>query len=332
MNNLETLNIGITGGTGVLGNRLIELLLDSNANITCLVRPTSNTGKLSTRIKKVTGELIDINTLKEFVKGKDVIVHLAAQVSQTTKSNYYLSNVKGTENLCKAILKYNAKCRLINCSSIAAYRIKGLCKLQFTDYAKSKLAADRIVDSYMASIKATTIVPGMIYGPGKNAFIPTVIENLKNNKIFFVKGGEKYAPMSYTEDLCDLFIRAIVNENSVGKKYFGIKSGEKGIHDFIRIIADKIDLEAPDKILSKRKLMTKAVLLHFFYKIFGIKGPTGLPIRMVDVMSINYQLSEEQQSNNLGWEPKTDMEEGITKILESYNLNLYPASSKLVTM
>lgn len=332
MNDLSKIKIGITGGTGVLGNRLIEILVEMNANVTCLIRPTSNISNLSPHIKTVKGELTDIVSLTEFVKNKDVIVHLAAQVSRTTKQNYYRSNVLGTENLCKAIQLHNDQCRLINCSSIAAYRIKGFCKLQFTDYAKSKLAADKIVDSYMTSIKATTIIPGMIYGPGKNIFIPTVIENLKNSKIFFVKGGEEYAPMSYTEDLCDLFIRAIYNENSVGKKYFGIKYSKKGIHDFIRIIAEKTNLQAPSEILSKKKMMTKAILLQMIYSFFKISKSPKLPIRMVDVMSINYRLSNDQRANDLGWEAKVDMEEGINEILKSYDLNLRSKNTEMVTM
>ncbi|MCD8178144.1 MAG: NAD(P)-dependent oxidoreductase [Tannerellaceae bacterium] len=332
MDNNSKLKIGITGGTGFLGSRLIELLLEKDVEITCLVRDSSNVTRLPENTKQVKGELSDIQTLKSFVIGKDVIVHLAAQVARTTKEKYYLSNVIGTENLCKAIMQHNNTCRLINCSSIAAYRIKGICKLQFTDYAKSKLGADKVVDQYMKVIKATTIVPGMIYGPGNNVFIPTIVENLKNNQLFFATGGEKHAPLSYIDDLCDLFLRAIYNEKSVGNKYFGIKYSEKGIHDFIRMIAAKTNCTAPDKVLSKTRLMTKAVLYQLIYSFFNIKKSPKLPIRMVDVLSINYHLSAEQRENNLGWEAKVDMEEGINNVLSTYDLNLHPKSKKMVTM
>ena len=329
---MKNLRIGITGGTGFLGGRLIEMLLKNNDSVTCLVRKSSNISKLPEAVKLVYGELSDINSLVEFVKESDVIVHLAAQVSRTTKKNYILSNVVGTENLCKAILNNNGKCRLINCSSIAAYRIKGVCKMQFTDYAKSKLAADRIVDSFMSNIKATTIVPGMIYGTGNNVFIPTIIENLNNNSLFFVTGGEKHAPLSYIDDLCDLFIRAIYNEKTVGKKYFGIKDSEKGIHDFINLIAQKTNNNPPEKKYSKRTLMTKAVILQMLYSFFRIKKSPSLSIRMVDVLSINYKLSEEQKTNNLGWEAKVDMEEGIEKVLSAYKTESKSEESKMITL
>lgn len=329
---MKNLRIGITGGTGFLGGRLIEMLLKNDDTVTCLVRKSSDVSKLPKSVNLVYGELSDRDSLRDFVKGSDVIVHLAAQVSRTTKKNYILSNVTGTENLCKAILIYNDKCRLINCSSIAAYRIKGLCKMQFTDYAKSKLAADLIVDSFMTSIKATTIVPGMIYGTGNSVFVPTIIENLNNNNLFFVTGGEKYAPLSYIDDLCDLFIRAIYNEKSVGNKYFGIKDSEKGIHDFINLIAQKTNNNPPEKKYSKRKLMIKAVILQMLYSFFKIKKSPSLSIRMVDVLSISYKLSEEQKRNNLGWEAKVDMEEGIEQILSACKTESKSGKSKMITL
>lgn len=329
---MKNLRIGITGGTGFLGGRLIEMLLKNNDSVTCLVRKSSNVSKLPKSVNLIYGELSDRDSLRDFVKGSDVIVHLAAQVSRTTKENYILSNVVGTKNLCEAISIYNDKCRLINCSSIAAYRIKGFCKMRFTDYAKSKLAADRIVDSFMSSIKATTIVPGMIYRTGNNVFIPTIIENLNNNNLFFVTGGEKYAPLSYIDDLCDLFIRAIYNEKSVGNKYFGIKESERGIHDFINLIAYKTNNNPPQKKYSKRILMTKAVILQMLYSLFRITKSPGLSIRMVDVLSINYKLSEEQKTNNLGWEAKIDVEEGIEKVLSTYKPEGKSEKSKMITL
>ncbi len=332
MEQSKKIKIGITGGTGFLGNRLIELLLKKNTEITCLVRENSNIEKIGEGINIVKGDLNNLESLVRFVKNQDVIVHLAAQVARTTRKKYYLSNVTGTENLCKTIQQHNLKCRLINCSSIAAYRIKGFCKLQFTDYAKSKLAADKIVDKYMKTIRATTIVPGMIYGAGNNVFIPTIIENLKNNQLFFAKGGEKYAPLSYIDDLCDLFIRAVFNEDSVGNKYFGIQHNERGIHDFIRIIATKTNTKAPNKILSKKRLMIKAITLQFIHSLFSIKKSPKLSIRMVDVLSINYHLSEHQRKNNLGWKALVDMEEGIDKVLSTYDFNQFSKTSNLITM
>ena len=332
--NINELRIGVTGGTGGLGNKLINLLLKEGAEITCFVRKTSSTKDIEDMVTLCYGSLTDMASVEKFISNVDVCIHLAAQVSPTTAENYYLSNVVGTENICKSIVKLNPHCRLINCSSIAAYRIKGICKMQFTDYAKSKLAADNIVDYYIKEkgLKATTVIPGMIYGPGKNVFIPTVIENLKNNKLFLVKGGEEFAPLSYIDDLCDLFIKVVKNEESVGQKYFGINYTEKGIHDFIKLIASKISYSAPSKVYNKKVLMFKAITLKLIYSFFNFRGHPKLSIRMVDVLSINYQLTLEQRTNNIGWIPTVSMETGIDIVLSQYDLTQKQKNDKLITM
>lgn len=321
--NIKGVRIGLTGATGVLGSKLIHLLLKEGANIVCFVRKTSNTKDIEQQVSLCYGELTDIDSVEAFITQIDICIHLAAQVSPTSTKNYYLSNATGTENICKAIINRNPSCRLVNCSSIAAYRIKGFCKLQFTDYAKSKLAADNLVDHYIRtkSLKATTIIPGLIYGPGKNLFIPTVIEGLKNNQLFFVQGGEKYAPLSYIDDLCDLFMRAIKNKNAIGNKYFGINYTEKGIHDFIKLIAQKTSYTVPDKIHDKKRMMYKAIFFQLLYSILRLKKHPKLSIRMVDVLSINYHLSKAQRTNNLGWTPRVDMEEGVNLVLSQYNFD-----------
>lgn len=331
---IKGLRIGLTGGTGVLGSKLIKILLEEGADVFCLVRKTSNIKDIPEEVNLCYGELTDLPSVESFVIQLDICIHLAAQVSPTSAENYYLCNVMGTENVCKAILNRNPHCRLINCSSIAAYRIKGVCKAQYTDYAKSKLAADKLVDYYIKNkaLRGTTIVPGLIYGPGKNIFIPTIIENLKNNKLFLVTGGERYAPLSYIDDLCDLFLRSVKSEKAVGHKYFGINYTENGIHDFIRLIALKTSYVVPDKVYGKKKLMYKAILLQFINSFFRKKNPSHISMRMVDVLSINYHLSTEQRCNNLGWVPSMDMESGIDAVLNEYNLTAQPKSNKLITM
>lgn len=331
---IKTIKIGLTGGTGVLGSKLVRMLLEEGANVFCFVRKTSNINDMPQQVKLCYGELTDLVSIRAFISQIDICIHLAAQVSPTSTERYYLCNVKGTENICKAILDQNPHCRLINCSSIAAYRIKSRCMMQYTDYAKSKLEADKLVDYYINNkgLRGTTIIPGLIYGPGKNVFVPAIIENLKSNKLFLVEGGEHHVPLSYIDDLCDLFLRAVKNEESVGHKYFGINYTENGIHDFIKMVALKTSCNVPTKVHKKKKLMYKAIFLQLIYSFFKLKGHPRLSIRMVDVLSINYPLTSEQRNNNLGWMPLTDMESGIDSVLNSYDLMNRPKSDKLVTM
>lgn len=78
MNDIKMIRIGITGGTGFLGNRLVELLSKTNTPITCLTRESSNIETIEDKVKVIKGDLSNLESLEDFVKGQDVIVHLAA--------------------------------------------------------------------------------------------------------------------------------------------------------------------------------------------------------------------------------------------------------------
>ena len=267
------------------------------------------------------GDLNDLYALRSFISRVDVCIHLAAQVNLAKKERYHLINVQGTENICKAIVELNPGCRLVNCSSIAAYRMTGLIKAQYTDYAKSKRKADEVVEYYQKhhGLKAVLVIPGMIYGPGKNKFIPTVLHYLQGKNVYFVSGGERNAPLSYLNDLCDLFIRAAINKDADGNRYFGFSSTDTGIHDFISMIAERASVNMPAiRKFPKSILMFRAVVSEYVFNLFNVSRTPKYTKRMVDILSINYTLSEEQKSNNLGWIPETDVETGLKNCFDWY--------------
>lgn len=316
----NNLRIGITGSTGVLGKALIQTLSKTGVQINCLIRKSSDISMIPDNARIYYGDLFNMSVIRKFIEDSDICLHLAAQVSYTKSEIYEAVNVKGTNNICTAIIKHNPSCRLIYCSSIAAYRIKGICKMQFTDYAKSKLKANKLVWHYYRThdLRATIIVPGLIYGPGKNVLVSTIINMLQNKKLFFVSGGEKNAPVSYIDDLCDLFLKAIGNDKAIGHTYFGINYTKQGIHDFINMIAQSMSYPIITQVYNKKWLMTKAILLQILHILFHIKDSPKLSIRLVDILSINYTFSDEEKENNLGWKPKTSMQDGIKIALKSY--------------
>jgi len=322
--NIKNLRIGITGSTGVVGSRLVEMLLSYNADITCLVRRDSNIGYDKEKVHLVYGDLNDLHALRSFISSIDVCIHLAAQVNLTKKERYHLINVQGTENICKAIVELNPGCRLVNCSSIAAYRMTGLIKAQYTNYAKSKRKADEVVEYYQKhhGLKAALVIPGMIYGPGKNKFIPTVLNYLQGKNVYFVSGGEKNAPLTYLDDLCDLFIRVAINKDTDGDRYFAFSCTDTGIHDFIRMIAERASVNMPAiRKFPKSILMFRAVVSEYVFNLFNVSRAPKYTKRMVDILSINYTLSEDQKSNSLGWAPKTDVKTGLKNCFDWYELS-----------
>jgi nucleoside-diphosphate-sugar epimerase len=313
--------IGITGSTGVLGSRLMEILLSTDADLTCLVRESSNMPYNQTKVKLIYGDLNDKKAIESFISQVDICIHLAAQVSFAPKNQYHKINVEGTENLCKAIVAVNPNCRLVNCSSVAAYRMNGFFKAQYTHYAKSKRKADEIVEKYQQhhGLKAAVVIPGLIYGPGKNKFIPTVLDYLKGDNVYLVKGGEHNAPLTYIDDLCDLLIKAAMSKHADGQRYFAFSTSDTGIHDFIQMIAAKSSIKLPPlRKFSKSLLMLRAIISEYLFTLFNITGTPKYTKRMVDILSINFELNDDIRNNNLNWSAKVDPQTGLDNCFKWY--------------
>jgi nucleoside-diphosphate-sugar epimerase len=321
---IKGLKIGITGCSGVLGNRLVQALSSYGANLSCLVRQNSKVDSIKgLNPLLVNGDITDKESLRDFVKGLDVCIHLAAMVGQGSRKEYNNVNVVGTKNLCESIIENNPNCRFINCSSIAALRIKKWVKPEFTNYAKSKKMADDVVGEVTkkTGLKSTTIYPGLFYGPCDTKFIPSIIKNIQSGKVFFLTGGEKDAPLIFIDDLCDLFVKAVINENAIGKRYIGVGLNEIGIHDFFKILAKKTSCPEPSKVKHKLPYLTAAVILEKIYGLLHLKKSPPITKRMVDILSINFRKEEYGCDNDIGWSPKTNIEQGLAKYFEWKSLN-----------
>jgi nucleoside-diphosphate-sugar epimerase len=315
------LKIGITGSTGVLGSRLTQYLADKGYSITCFVRPASNIKKINLlKAKFVYGDLQDFCSLKEFISDIDVCIHLAAQVEYAAKSTYHKVNVVGTENLCKAVVRFNPSCKLVFCSTIASLRFHKWFKFLNTAYAASKYQAEKVIDHYKKTrgLHSVIIYSGMIYGPHDIKFVPALIKNLQAEKIFLISGGEKRAPLIYIDDLCELFRLASINKESVAKKYLGVQKLDMGIHDFIRILAKKIKCKLPTKTIPKLFILPSAIFLEGIYNLLKLKKAPQISKRVIDVLSINLNFEKYKLDDEINWQPTTDINVGLDNALGWY--------------
>ncbi|ABQ25732.1 NAD-dependent epimerase/dehydratase family protein [Geotalea uraniireducens] len=311
------LRIGITGCTGALGQRLTELAAAKGHMVRCLVR---NTNAAGSDIEIVRGDLLNAESLHEFVKDLDVCIHLAAMVSHASKEQYQAINVTGTENLCNALLLHNPGCRLIHCSTISVLRLRRYLKFLSTNYAISKYYAEKKVTWFQKKkgLKAIIIYPGLIFGPYDSKFIPFIAQSLKKGKVFLVSGGERRAPLIFIDDLCELFLLAAENEKAIGGKYVGVGRLEMGIHDFIRLIAEKTGSPIPWLKFPKWLVFPLAMISEGIYSLLGREKPPALTKRAVDILSINFAHSCD---NDLGWQPKTTVFEGVDQAWHWYSEN-----------
>ncbi len=111
----DIVKIFIAGGTGVLGTRLVPLLVEDGHDVTILARSKENKNKIEQMGgKAVEGSIFDLNSLIKATKGMEYILHLATAIPQKAKTkpkDWELNSrirIEGGRNLMEAASKNEA--------------------------------------------------------------------------------------------------------------------------------------------------------------------------------------------------------------------------------
>ncbi|MEO6168334.1 MAG: NAD-dependent epimerase/dehydratase family protein, partial [Chitinophagales bacterium] len=174
--------IFVTGGTGFLGRHLLRALVLQNEPIRALKRLNSKMLQDEFKhgtIEWVDGNILDIPSLEEYMKGCSEVYHCAGMVSFQSRHRAALMkvNVEGTANIVNVALEKNIR-KMVYVSSVAAIG-RALNEVNVTEatewdengvhsnYGISKFLAEREVWRGIAEgLKAVIVNPSVIIGDG----------------------------------------------------------------------------------------------------------------------------------------------------------------------
>lgn len=193
--------VAVTGGDGFIGSHLVELLVARGHRVRAMVLYNSfgSWGWLDSldrevleQVDVVLGDVRDPASVREVVDDAEVMFHLAALIavpySYRAPRSYVDTNVIGTLNVLDAVRACGTP-RMVHTSTSEVYGtarsvpISEAHPLQAqSPYAASKMAADKLVESYHLSfgVPTVTLCPFNTFGPRQSAraVIPTVISQL----------------------------------------------------------------------------------------------------------------------------------------------------------
>ncbi|GAA5263612.1 hypothetical protein ACOSOMT5_P0032 [Acidiphilium sp. MT5] len=160
------MTILVTGGTGLVGSRLLPRLLEAGLNCRALVR----SGKtVPSGVTSVEGDILDPTSLVEAVRGATAILHLAAILRTSNVSEIWRANVDGTRNLIAAAKTHAANARFIMASTGLVYRENSSRPSRESDsvaperdYPASKIAAEQLLQE--SGLNWSILRLGFVYG------------------------------------------------------------------------------------------------------------------------------------------------------------------------
>jgi nucleoside-diphosphate-sugar epimerase len=148
------LKLAITGGTGFVGGRLIELALAAGHQVRALTRRPRPQREGVTWID---GALDRPDSLELLAKGVDSVIHVAGVVNARDPAGFEAGNVAGTSTVLAAAEKAGVK-RFVHVSSLAAREPK------LSAYGASKAGSESLVAA--SNLSYAIVRPPAVYGPG----------------------------------------------------------------------------------------------------------------------------------------------------------------------
>jgi NAD dependent epimerase/dehydratase len=193
--------VAVTGGDGFIGSHLVERLVADGHRVRAMALYSAfgTRGWLDhlphdvlAEVEAISGDVRDARAVREFIGDASVVYHLAALIaipySYRAPQSYLDTNATGTLNVLEAARDLGTG-RVVHTSTSEVYGTAQRVPIDESHplqaqspYAASKIAADKLAESYHLSfgVPVVTLRPFNTYGPRQSAraVIPTVATQL----------------------------------------------------------------------------------------------------------------------------------------------------------
>ncbi|MHA1167229.1 MAG: SDR family NAD(P)-dependent oxidoreductase [Candidatus Hodarchaeales archaeon] len=307
----------VTGGCGFIGSHLVEYLLEKGARVRVFARYTSSgfLGNLSSfsleNIDIVYGDLRNYFTVYKAMEGVDIVFHLASLISipysYENPFEYFDVNVNAIINILQAARHLETEL-ILHTSTSEVYGTAQRVPIAEdhplqaqSPYSASKIAADKVVESYFLSfnLPVITIRPFNTFGPRQStrAVIPTIINQLMKDKTLSLGDLTPTRDLLYVKDTVSGFVTAAKHYKNLLGQTLNIGTGEEIRIDDLALLIGQIMGVKPEFHTDPKKIR-----------------PEKSEVRRLCCDSSRFTAAT-------GWKPAYNLKRGLEETIEYYRQN-----------
>jgi dihydroflavonol-4-reductase len=319
----------VTGGTGFIGQRLVQKLRERGDEVVALVRSREKARaieQMGAEIKE--GDLSDQEALQTAMRGCDAVFHGAAiykvGIPKSEHEPMYDANVRGTERTLDAAIGAGVP-RIVYISTVNVFGNTGgqvvdesyerdtsgngfVSYYDETKWKAHQVALDRIGQDAPIVI----VQPGGVYGPGDHSEVANLIDQVRSGKLLALPFADTGLNLVFVDDVAEGCLLAH-DKGEVGQSY--VLGGEIAT---MRKLVDKV-AEIDGKKAPKRDMPTGLL------KAVAPAGPVigkimGFPPNFKELISasdgVTYWAKDDKARQQLGYAPR-DLDTGLRQTLSA---------------
>jgi len=302
-------NVLITGGTGLIGRQIVDILCDAGANVKIVSLDRIN---INGKAEHIYGDLTSFEFCKDVTKGMDFVFHVAGikgsiEVTKAKLASFFVPLLMFNTNVLEAC-RVNKVQKVVYTSSIGAYssaevfkeseNLEGPPMDMYPGWAKRM--AEMQIQAYKIQYNLdnfAVVRPCNVYGPGDNfdpenaMVIPSLMYRIyhKENPVKIWGDGTAIRDFAYSKDVAEGVILAL---------YHGTKSSF-------------VNLGSGSGVSIRELVETLRSFLDFNY-VFDTSKPSGFPKRVMDI-SLAKKL--------IDYNPTTSLLDGLKETWDWYLKN-----------
>ena len=323
----------VTGGCGFVGAAIARALKARGDEVIVLdLVPECPVEGVDYRRVDIT----DQAAVTEACRGVDTVIHNASIVhtKQNKQDVIWAVNLGGTENMLEAARANNVPRFIYISSGSVVYEGKDIengdeslpySSISQAPYADSKIEAEKLVlaDNGKGGMATCALRPHVVFGPGDNRFMPTLLAKGRNGQLRVQIGrGIWLSDYTYVTNMTDAVLLADealakggLDSVAAGQAYFITNGEPMPFWDFIRKVAARLGF-APIKYRAPKSLIYAIAAIK--EGIDTLKGGTlnaedGMTRFAIRYMCTHHYFSIEKARRELGYNPAVSVDEGIER-------------------
>jgi dihydroflavonol-4-reductase len=316
----------VTGGTGFIGTRVADMLLERGDQVAALVRSEAAAEKMRRRgALPVIGNITDRLSMVDAMRGSDVVFHIAGwyKIGSRQQEEAETINVEGTRQVLELAVELGVP-RIVYTSTIAVF---GDTRGQMvdesyrppagqpflTEYDRTKWKAHYEIAEPLIQRGAPIIIvmPGGVYGPGDPSLVGEILRWYLRGWLPLLPGPHTTLTFAHVDDIARGHLLA-AEQGKPGEAY--IMAGPPlTLRELTQMAAELTHRPAPRGEVPRSLLQPFAPLMAHVARY--LPGPNMLSRDAIAILDVTYIASPAKAQAELGWDVRA-VRKGLAETLD----------------